>query len=138
MSESTYLLYALGAGGLALLYGVFLVINILKQPDGEGKMVEIAAAIQSGAKAYLRRQYMTVGIVAVLIVLLMVFAQFSVNTIIGFVLGAVLSALAGFAGMHISVRANVRTAEAAKRGLAPALSIAFQGGAVTGLFFARF
>ena len=136
MSESTYLLYALGAGGLALLYGVFLVINILKQPDGEGKMVEIAAAIQSGAKAYLRRQYMTVGIVAVLIVLLMVFAQFSANTIIGFVLGAVLSALAGFAGMHISVRANVRTAEAAKRGLAPALSIAFQGGAVTGLFVA--
>ena len=136
MSESAYLLYALGAGGLALLYGVFLVINILKQPDGEGKMVEIAAAIQSGAKAYLRRQYMTVGIVAVLIVLLMVFAQFSANTIIGFVLGAVLSALAGFAGMHISVRANVRTAEAAKRGLAPALSIAFQGGAVTGLFVA--
>src|SRR3989338_11104668 len=122
MSESAYLLYALGAGGLALLYGVFLVINILKQPDGEGKMVEIAAAIQSGAKAYLRRQYMTVGIVAVLIVLLMVFAQFSANTIIGFVLGAVLSALAGFAGMHISVRANVRTAEAAKRSLAPARS----------------
>jgi len=134
MSETTYLLYALGAAVLALVYGVFLVINILKQPDGEGKMVEIAEAIQAGAKAYLSRQYRTVAIVAIIVVALMFLAKFSLHTIEGFVLGAVLSALAGFVGMNISVRANVRTAEAAKKGLAPALSLAFQGGAVTGLF----
>jgi K(+)-stimulated pyrophosphate-energized sodium pump len=134
MSENAYLMYALGAGVLALVYGVFLVINILKQPDGEGKMVEIAEAIQAGARAYLSRQYRTVGIVAVIVVVLMFIANFSAHTMEGFVLGAVLSALAGFVGMNISVRANVRTAEAAKRGLAPALSLAFQGGSVTGLF----
>ena len=136
MSESTYLLYALGAAALALVYGIFLVINILKQPDGEGKMVEIAEAIQAGAKAYLSRQYRTVALVAVVVVLLMVLTHFSTNTIAGFVVGALLSALAGFVSMHISVRANVRTAEAAKHGLAPALSLAFQGGPVTGLFVA--
>src|ERR1035437_5469339 len=128
MSENAYLLYALGAGVVAILYGIFLVINILKQPDGEGKMVEIAEAIQAGAKAYLNRQYRTVGIVAVIIVALMWLAHFSGHTMAGFVMGAVISAVAGFVGMNISVRANVRTAEAAKKGLAPALSLAFQGG----------
>ncbi|KKW23226.1 MAG: K(+)-insensitive pyrophosphate-energized proton pump [Candidatus Kaiserbacteria bacterium GW2011_GWA2_52_12] len=132
----TYLLYAVGAGVLALAYGLFLVINILKQPDGEGKMVEIAEAIQAGAKAYLNRQYRTVGIVALIIIGVMWLANFSGTTIAGFVLGAVLSAVAGFVGMNISVRANVRTAEAAKKGLKEALSLAFQGGAVTGLFVA--
>ncbi|MDP3645665.1 MAG: sodium-translocating pyrophosphatase [bacterium] len=134
MDENTYLMYALGAGVLALAYGIFLVINILKKPDGEGKMVEIAEAIQSGAMAFLNRQYRTVGVVAVVIVVLMWLAHFSDNTILGFVLGAILSAVAGFVGMHISVRANVRTAEAAKKGLGEALSLAFQGGSVTGLF----
>jgi K(+)-stimulated pyrophosphate-energized sodium pump len=97
-------------------------------------MLEIAKAIQDGAKAYLSRQYRTVGIVAVIIVIIMYLAHFSAHTIEGFILGAILSALAGFIGMNISVRANVRTAQAAKSGLASALSMAFQGGAVTGFF----
>ncbi len=132
--ENTYLWYAIGAAILALIYGVFLIVKILKAPAGSGKMVEIAQAIQDGAKAYLTRQYKTVGIVALIIVILMWLAHFSGHTIFGFVLGAVLSALAGFIGMNISVRANVRTAEAAKKGLGSALSLAFEGGSVTGLF----
>lgn len=135
--DSTTLLYtAIGASILGLLYGIFLIIRILKQPAGSGKMLEIAAAIQDGAKAYLSRQYKTVGIVAVVILALMYFAKFTPNTIYGFILGAVLSAVAGFVGMNISVRANVRTAEAARKGLKQALSLAFQGGSVTGLFVA--
>ncbi len=143
-----YLSYALGAAVLALLYGAFLIWKILKKPQGEGKMLEIAGAIQAGAKAYLSRQYKTVGMVALIIVFLMYITRFfsdptemgpggfSTNTIYGFILGAVLSAVAGFIGMHISVRANVRTAEAAKKGLASALTLAFEGGSVTGLFVA--
>jgi K(+)-stimulated pyrophosphate-energized sodium pump len=134
MTENTYLYYALGAAVLALLYGVFLIFKILKQPQGQGKMLEIAKAIQDGAKAYLSRQYKTVGLVAVVILILMWLAHFSAHTMEGFVLGAVLSAVAGFVGMNISVRANVRTAEAAKKGLGAALSLAFEGGSVTGLF----
>ncbi len=136
MSDTIYLLYALGAAVLALLYGVFLIIKILKAPEGEGKMIDMARAIQEGAKAYLSRQYRSVAIVAVIILALMWLGRFSGDTMIGFVIGAVLSAVAGFVGMNISVRANVRTAEAAKKGLAPALSLAFQGGSVTGLFVA--
>ncbi len=134
MSETGYLVYALGAAVLAIVYGLFLVVTILNRPSGGGKMVEIAEAIQAGAKAYLSRQYRTVGIVAIIVVALMWLVNFSAHTIEGFILGAFLSALAGFVGMNISVRANVRTAEAAKKGLAPALSLAFQGGSVTGLF----
>lgn len=135
--DSTTLLYsAIGASIIGLLYGIFLIIRILKQPAGSGKMLEIAAAIQDGAKAYLSRQYKTVGIVAVVILVLMYVAKFSNNTIYGFILGAVLSAVAGFVGMNISVRANVRTAEAARKGLKQALALAFQGGSVTGLFVA--
>jgi K(+)-stimulated pyrophosphate-energized sodium pump len=134
MTENTYLFYALGAAVLALLYGVFLIFKVLKQPQGQGKMLEIAKAIQDGAKAYLSRQYKTVGAVAVVILVLMWLAHFSAHTMEGFVLGAVLSAVAGFVGMNVSVRANVRTAEAAKKGLSSALSLAFEGGSVTGLF----
>lgn len=136
----TYLWYAVGASVLALLYGAFLIYQILGKPTGQGKMVEIAQAIQAGARAYLSRQYKTVGMVAVVVVLLMYLTQFtgaisfSFNTILGFLVGAVLSAVAGFVGMNISVRANVRTAEAAKSGMKPALSLAFKGGAVTGFF----
>ena len=115
--ENQYLWYALGAGVLALAYGVFLILKILKQPQGEGKMIEIAKAIQAGAKAYLNRQYKSVGIVALIIIALMWLANFSGNTIAGFILGALLSAAAGFVGMNISVRANVRTAEAAAQKL---------------------
>lgn len=134
MTESQYLQLVLGASILALLYGVFLIYKILKSPEGSGKMLEIAKAIQDGAKAYLTRQYKTVGLVALAIAVLLKIGNFSTNTIIAFIIGAVLSAVAGFIGMNISVRANVRTAEAAKKGLAPALALAFEGGAVTGLF----
>jgi K(+)-stimulated pyrophosphate-energized sodium pump len=134
MTENSYLWYALAASVLALLYGAFLIYRILKSSAGEGKMIEIAAAIQAGAKAYLNRQYKTVGIVALVIIVIMYLAHFSTNTILAFIVGAVLSALAGFIGMNISVRANVRTAQAAKQGMKQALSLAFQGGTVTGLF----
>jgi len=136
MNQNAYLWYAVAAVVLALLYGAFLIFKILKAPAGSGKLLEIAAAIQDGAKAYLSRQYRTVGIVGVIIAIIMWLAHFSAHTIEGFVLGAVLSALAGFIGMNVSVRANVRTAEAAKKGLGAALSLAFEGGAVTGLFVA--
>lgn len=136
MTENTYFTYAIAASIIALLYGVFLIIKILKSPAGSGKMTEIASAIQAGAKAYLSRQYKSVGIVALIVLVLMFFGSFSTNTMIGFVLGAVLSAVAGFVGMNISVRANVRTTEAAKKGLGAALTLAFEGGTVTGLFVA--
>lgn len=134
MTENSSLLLAIGASILALVYGAFLIFKILKKSQGEGKMVEIAKAIQDGAKAYLSRQYKTVGIVAIVIVILMYVAGFSLHVIEGFIIGAALSALAGFVGMHISVRANVRTAQAAKTGLSNALSLAFEGGSVTGFF----
>ena len=134
--ENTYLWYAACAAVLALLYGAFLIYKILKAPAGSGKMLEIAAAIQDGAKAYLTRQYKTVGLVGVIVVILMMLIGMSAHTIEGFILGALLSALAGFIGMNVSVRANVRTTEAAKKGLAAALKLAFEGGTVTGLFVA--
>jgi K(+)-stimulated pyrophosphate-energized sodium pump len=134
MSENQILMYALFAGVVALLYGAYLIYKILKQPAGNAKMQEIASAIQEGASAYLKRQYQTVGIVALVVIAIMLFAGFSDNTIYAFVIGAVFSALAGFIGMNVSVRANVRTAEAAKKGMGPALTLAFEGGSVTGLF----
>jgi len=134
MSENQILMYALGAGVVALLYGAYLIYKILKQPAGNQKMQEIASAIQEGASAYLNRQYQTVGVVALVVIAIMLFTGFSDNTIFAFVVGAVFSALAGFIGMNVSVRANVRTAEAAKKGMGPALTLAFEGGSVTGLF----
>jgi K(+)-stimulated pyrophosphate-energized sodium pump len=130
----TILWYAIGAGVLALLYASYLIYKILKKPAGEGKMLEIAGAIQQGAKAYLSRQYKTVGIVAIVVVVLMYVTGFSWQTILAFAIGAIFSALAGFVGMNISVRGNVRTTEAAKSGLSQALSLAFEVGSVTGLF----
>ena len=138
--NDTYLWYAIAASILALLYGAFLIYRILRHSPGEGKVIEIAKAIQEGAKAYLTRQYKTVGLVALVIIILMYLTRFvshngfSNNTISAFIVGAVLSALAGFIGMNVSVRANVRTTEAAKSGIKQALGLAFQGGAVTGLF----
>ncbi len=134
MIENQYLYYALAASILALVYGAFLIYRVLRKSPGSGKMLEIAAAIQSGAKAYLNRQYKTIGVVALVIAIIMWLTNFSTNTILAFILGAVLSAVAGFIGMNISVRANVRTAEAAKQGLKQALGLAFDGGAVTGMF----
>ncbi len=124
--------FAVGGGIVALLYGIYAIRSVLAAGTGNERMQEIASAIQEGARAYLNRQYMTIGIVGVIIfVILLVLLGYKVG--IGFAIGAVLSALAGYIGMYVSVRANVRTAEAARQGIAPALRIAFRSGAVTGM-----
>ncbi|WKZ28726.1 MAG: sodium-translocating pyrophosphatase [Patescibacteria group bacterium] len=129
---SNVLMYALGAGLVAVGYGLFLAKWILKQPAGDAKMQSIAAAIQEGAKAYLGRQTKTMGYVAAALTLIIWWALGSTSAA-GFLVGAVLSAAAGYIGMMISVKANVRTAEAAKTGMAAALDMAVKGGTVTGL-----
>ncbi|MDE0001189.1 MAG: sodium/proton-translocating pyrophosphatase, partial [Rhodospirillaceae bacterium] len=132
MNPETALWLSLGAAVLALVYGVVSVRWILGQSSGSERMQSIAAAVQEGAKAYMNRQYATIGIVgAVLFVVLIVALDW--GTAVGFAIGAVFSALAGYIGMFVSVRANVRTAQAATEGLNPALKIAFRGGAITGL-----
>jgi K(+)-stimulated pyrophosphate-energized sodium pump len=129
------LYYVLGMGGLVLLYALLLILKVLKQPTGTPNMEKIALAIQKGASAYLARQYKVVGIVAVVVAIILWLAL-GWKTSVGFLIGAILSALAGYIGMTISVRANVRVAEAAKKGLKPALNLAFQGGSVTGFLVA--
>lgn len=120
------------SGLISIVYGLYLARWILSKPAGDAKMQEIASAIQEGAKAYLFRQYKVVGILT--LVLFFGFLFFlGVTTALGFVVGAFASALAGFIGMSVAVRANVRTAEAAKNGIASAFDLAFKGGAVTGL-----
>jgi len=132
------LLLVIAAGVLAVIYGVVQTGALMRASPGNERMREIAAAIQEGAQAYLRRQYTTIAIVGVVvIVLLSVFFQ-DWRQPLGFLIGAVLSGLAGFAGMLISVRANVRTAQAASEGLARGLSLAFASGAVTGMLVAGF
>ncbi|MBI4714202.1 sodium-translocating pyrophosphatase [Candidatus Uhrbacteria bacterium] len=125
--------YAIGAGILALLYGVALIQWILKRPAGEGKMKGIALAIQEGANAYMSRQYKMIAGIGIVIFFILGFAL-NWTLAIGFLVGAVLSSLAGFIGMSVSVRSNVRTAEAAKHGLSAAMDVAVRGGSVTGLF----
>ena len=127
-----FITFALTSSLLAIVYALFLAKSILKKPAGNEKMQEIAKAILEGAEAYLNRQYKTIGIFAVIIFAILWFFL-GITTALGFAVGAIFSALAGYIGMHVSVRANVRTAEAARTGLAEALSVAFQGGTVTGL-----
>src|SRR5918911_2212772 len=127
-------LIALIAGVIAVAYGLWLTTWLLKQPDGSERMREIAHAVQEGAAAYLRRQYTTIAVVAILPFLLIGFYhQLGWGTAIGFLIGAGLSAAAGFIGMNVAVRSNSRTAEAARHGLRPALNVAFRAGSVTGL-----
>src|SRR2546430_6994468 len=128
-------LFALLCGGAAVLYGIGLTVWLLRQPAGTERMQEISRAVQEGAAAYLRRQYSTIAVVAIVPFLLLGFYhKLGWGTAVGFLIGAILSAAAGFIGMNVAVRSNVRTAEAAKRGLKPALNIAFRAGSVTGLF----
>ena len=128
------MLFALICAAVAIAYGIGLTYWVLSRPDGNDRMREIAKAVQEGAAAYLRRQYITIGIVSIVPFLLLGFYnKLGWGTAIGFLVGAVLSAAAGFIGMNVAVRANVRTAEAAREGLKPALDVAFRAGSVTGM-----
>ena len=133
MTEGQALWIALSASIVAIVCGVVFSLQIMKESDGNDRMREIAGAIQEGAQAYLNRQYSTIAIVGVVIFILLGISGIGWTSAIGFAIGAVFSGLAGYIGMSISVRANVRTAQAAHQGMNAALSMAFRGGAVTGL-----
>jgi K(+)-stimulated pyrophosphate-energized sodium pump len=126
--------FALACAAVAVLYGLYLTWWLLRQPAGNERMREIAGAVQEGAAAYLRKQYTTIAVVAIVpFFLLGFYADLGWGTAIGFLIGALLSAAAGFIGMNVAVRSNSRTAEAAREGLQPAFTVAFRAGSVTGL-----
>jgi len=129
---STGLLIALICALAGIAYGVISIFSVLSKPMGNDKMMEIANAVQEGAIAYLARQYTTISMVGVVLFIAMGFAL-GWHSAIGFAIGAILSGVAGYIGMHVSVRSNSRTAEAAKNGINPALQVAFKGGAITGM-----
>ena len=135
LSVETILLYTILAGFISIIYGYFTGKHILSSSPGNAKMQEIASAIQVGAKAYLNRQYKTIAIVGV-VVLLIITYLFSILVGVGYLIGATLSGIAGYVGMLVSVQANVRTAEASRKGLSQGLSLAFKSGAVTGMLVA--
>src|SRR3989344_5884664 len=127
-----YIIFSIASSIIAIGYGLFLISSIMKKSAGNERMGEIALAIQQGAKAYLNRQYRTIAIIAIILFIILWLAL-NITLALGFLVGAILSGLAGYIGMNVSVRANVRTTEAARDGLSSALSVAFRGGAVTGL-----
>ena len=131
----TFVYAAIICGLIAVVYGFITSQQVLRASAGDTRMQDIAAAIQEGAKAYLGRQYTTIAIVGV-IVAAIIFATLGIVSAIGFAIGAILSGVAGFVGMNISVRANVRTAEAARSSLQGGLTIAFRSGAITGMLVA--
>src|SRR6478752_7145657 len=127
-------LLALVGAGVAVGYGLYLTWWLLQQPAGNDRLQEISRAVQEGAAAYLKKQYTTIAIVAIVpFILLGVYDKLGWGTAFGFLIGATLSASAAFIGMNVAVRSNSRTAEAARKGLAPALNVAFRAGSVTGL-----
>ena len=127
-----FLMFAIGTSIIAIIYGAYLAKWVMKQKAGNEKMREIASAIQEGAKAYLNRQYKTIAVVAIAVFGILLISL-GINTAAGFAVGAIASALAGYIGMNVSVKANVRTAEAARTSMKDALQVAVRGGSVTGL-----
>src|SRR5262245_1469533 len=127
----SYVLWAIGGGAIAVLFAVLLTAAVLRQAPGSQRMIEIASAIQEGAAAYLNRQYTVIAVIGIVVAIIIGVTLGPVTAVL-YLIGAACSATAGYVGMNVSVRANMRTAEAARNGLGKALAIAFRGGAVTG------